>query len=154
MFIDKAYLFQGMSTEFMGEVSRNLTGESHTKGEVLFEAGDPADFLYVLEEGRVRLSSGDRGIVTHIVEKPGEALGWSSLVGRDVYSSSAECLSDTTLIKIGKVSLNEIFDRHPVCGLLLFRRLAGMLGERLVESYRQITAAHAGNEPRRYDYGG
>lgn len=154
MFIEKAYLFQGMSPEFMGELSRSLTREVHRKGDVLFKAGDPADFLYVIEEGRVRLSAGDRGIVTQIVEKEGDALGWSSLVGRDSYSSSAECLTDAALIRFRKDMLNEAFERHPSCGLLLFRRLARMLGERLVESYRQITAAHAEGESSRYGYGG
>ncbi len=154
MFIEKAYLFQGMSPEFMAEVSRNLTHELHRKGDPLFKAGDPADFLYVIEEGRVRLSAGERGIFTQIVENEGDALGWSSLVGRNVYSSSAECLTDARLVKIPKERLEEIFDRYPVCGLLLFRRLARMIGDRLVESYRQITAAHSDKEPAPYGYGG
>jgi len=154
MLIEKAYLFQGMSPEFMSEISRSLTCESRKKGDLVFKAEDPADFLYVIEEGRVRLSAGDRGIVAQIVEKEGDALGWSSLVGRDVYSSSAECLTDARLIRIRREKLNEIFDRYPVCGYLLFRRLARMLAERLVKSYRQITAAHADTEPHRYGYGG
>ena len=154
MFIEKAYLFQGMSPEFMEEISKNLTEEVHRKGDLLFKAGDRADFLYVIEEGRVRLSAGERGIVTRIVENQGDALGWSSLVGRDAYSSSAECLTDARLVKIPKDKLNEIFERHPVCGLLLFRRLARMIGERLVESYRQITAAHAEKGSTQYGYGG
>ena len=154
MFIEKAYLFHGMSPEFMDAISESLTRESHKRGDLLFKAGDPANHLYVIEEGRIRLSAGERGIVTQIVEKEGDALGWSSLVGRDVYSSSAECLTDSKLVKIPRERLNEIFDRYPVCGLLLFRRLAKMIGERLVQSYRQITAAHADREPSRYGYGG
>jgi CRP-like cAMP-binding protein len=154
MLIEKAYLFHGMSPEFMSEISRSLIYESRKTGDFVFKAGDPADSLYVIEGGRVRLSAGDRGIVTQIVEKEGDALGWSSLVGRDIYSSSAECLTDARLIRIRRDKLNEIFDRYPACGYLLFRRLARMLGERLVESYRQITAAHADREPSRYGYGG
>ncbi|MBZ5496498.1 MAG: cyclic nucleotide-binding domain-containing protein [Acidobacteriia bacterium] len=154
MFIEKAYLFQGMSPEFMDEISRSLTHESHQNGDLLFKAGDPAGFLYVIEEGRVRLSAGDRGIVTQIVENQGDAIGWSSLVGRDVYSSSAECLSDVRLVKIRRERLNEIFDRYPVCGLVLFRRLARMIGERLLKSYRQIAAAHESKGSGRYEFGG
>ncbi len=154
MFIGKAYLFQGMSAEFMEELSKSLTHETHATGDILFKTGDPAEFLYVIERGRVRLSAGDRGIVTHIVEKEGDALGWSSLVGREVYSGSAECLTDATLVRIGRETLYGIFERYPACGLILFRRLARMLGERLVESYQQITAAHGSNEPTQYGYGG
>ena len=154
MFIEKAYLFQGMTSEFMEEISKSLTHEAHAAGDTLFKAGDPAEFLYVIERGRFRLSAGDRGIVTHIVEKEGDALGWSSLVGREVYSSTAECLTDATVVRISRETLNGIFDRYPGCGLILFRRLARLLGERLVESHQQITAAHGSKEPTRYGYGG
>ncbi len=154
MFVEKGYLFQGMSPEFMDEISKSLIRETHAKGDMLFRAGDPADFLYVLETGRVRLSAGDRGIVTRIVEKEGDALGWSSLVGRESYSSSAECLADVRVVKIKKDVLNEIFNRHPACGLLLFRRLARLIGERLLENYHQISAHHAEKGTSSYGYSG
>jgi CRP-like cAMP-binding protein len=154
MFVEKGHLFQGMSPEFMAEIGSNLIPEVHTEGDVLFNAGDPADFLYVLEDGRVRLSAGERGIVTRIVEKEGDALGWSSLVGRESYSSSAECLTDARVVKIRKDVLNEIFNRHPACGMLLFRRLARLIGERLLENYHQISADHEGKGTHGYSYSG
>ncbi len=154
MFIEKAFLFHGMSGEFMEEISKSLTHEAHAAGDVLFRAGDPAEFLYVIERGRIRLSAGNRGLFSQIVEKEGDALGWSSLVGREVYSSTAECLTDARLIRIGRDALCRIFDRHPACGLILFRRLARTLGERLVESYQQIMAAHGSKDPTKYGYGG
>jgi CRP/FNR family cyclic AMP-dependent transcriptional regulator len=154
MFVEKGYLFQGMSPEFMDEISRSLIRETHAKGDLLFRAGDPADFLYVLEDGRVRLSAGDRGIVTRIVEKEGDALGWSSLVGREAYSSSAECLTDVRVVKIKNEVLNDIFNRYPACGLLLFRRLARLIGERLLENYHQISAHHAEKGTSGLGYGG
>jgi CRP-like cAMP-binding protein len=154
MFVEKGYLFQGMSPEFMDEISRSLIRETHAKGDLLFRAGDPADFLYVLETGRVRLSAGDRGIVTRIVEKEGDALGWSSLVGRESYTSSAECLADVRVVKIKKDVMNGIFDRYPACGMLLFRRLARLIGERLLENYHQISAQHAERGTSSYGYGG
>jgi len=154
MFVEKGYLFQGMSPEFTDEISRSLIHETHAKGDLLFKAGDPADFLYVLEDGRVRLSAGDRGIVTRIVEKEGDALGWSSLVGRESYSSSAECLTDARIAKIRKDELNGIFDRYPACGMLIFRRLARLIGERLLENYRQMSAHHEEKGASGYSYSG
>jgi CRP-like cAMP-binding protein len=154
MYIEKGYLFQGMSPEFTDEISNALARESYLKGDILFRAGDRAEFLYVLESGRVRLSAGDRGIVARIVEKEGDALGWSSLVGREAYSSSAECLTDVRIVKVQKDRLNAIFDHHPACGMLLFRRLARLIGERLLENYHQLSANHADKESPRYGYSG
>ena len=154
MFVEKGYLFQGLSPEFTDEISRCLIHETHAKGDLLFKAGNPADFLYVLEDGRVRLSAGDRGIVTRIVEKEGDALGWSSLVGRESYSSSAECLTDARIAKIRKDELNVIFDRYPACGMLIFRRLARLIGERLLENYHQMSAHHDEKATSGYSYSG
>jgi CRP-like cAMP-binding protein len=154
MLLEMAYLFQGMSPEFMRELEGCSTHETRGQGSILFRAGDPADCLYLIEAGRVRLSAGVHGTVTQIVEKQGDALGWSSLVGRDSYSSTAECLTDIKLVRISRDGLNGLFERYPACGVTLFRRLARMLGERLIESYRQISAAHAGAGTVRYRFGG
>jgi len=154
MYVEKGYLFQGMSPEFVDEISRGLIHETHAKGDPLFKAGSPADFLYVLEEGRVRLTAGDRGIVTRIVVIDGDALGWSSLVGRESYSSSAECLTNVRIAKIKKDVLNDIFDRYPACGMLIFRRLAKLIGERLLEHYHQISAHHTEKGTSGYSYSG
>ncbi len=102
----------------------------------------------------VRLSAGDRGIVTRIVEKEGDALGWSSLVGRESYSSSAECLTEARIAKIDKDVLNEIFNRHPDCGMLIFRRLARLIGERLLENYHQMSAQHEEKGTSGFSYSG
>jgi len=154
MFVEKGYLFQGLSAEFTDEIASGLMRETHAKGDLLFKAGDPADFLYVLEDGRVRLSAGDRGIVTRIVEKEGDALGWSSLVGRESYSSSAECLTDVRIAKIKKDVLNEILNNYPACGMIIFRRLARLIGERLLENYHQISSHHEEKGTSGYSYSG
>jgi CRP-like cAMP-binding protein len=59
-------------------------------------------------------------------------------VNRDVYSSTAECVVQTTLRKLHKDDLQKILDKDPANGLIFFRHLAGTLGERLVESYSRF----------------
>ena len=72
----------------------------------------------------------------------GEAFGWSSLVDRDTYTASAECLEPTRLIKIDKESLETIFRKDPMSGLIFYKRLAGIIGQRLVHSYNTILAEY------------
>jgi len=135
MFVQEADLFKGLSQETISEVSKIMVEQSSGKGDVLFNEGDPAENFYVLMEGRVRLSIGRGGEIEYTVSSPGEAFGWSSLVGRDVYTAEAECLTPCRLIKIERESLNKIFEKQPASGMLFFRQLAGAIGQRLIYTY-------------------
>ncbi|UCG13757.1 MAG: cyclic nucleotide-binding domain-containing protein [Deltaproteobacteria bacterium] len=135
MLIDQTDLARGMSWEFTNEVYDITTTESFAKGDFLFREGDHAKYFYVLLDGRVRLSMGETGQVVYIVDRPGEAFGWSSLVGREVYSASAECVLASKLLRIDKDELEKILERKPADGMTFFRRLAGILGERLLSIY-------------------
>jgi len=142
MFIKQANLFRDLSHHVVDEVTRCLIEESHPAGSFLFRYGEPADYLYILVEGRVRLSIGDQGHVALLVGDPGDAFGWSSLVERENYTASAECLIATRVKKIGKERLAMIFERDPASGLRFYKRLATLIAQRLTDTYKLIPAAH------------
>jgi CRP-like cAMP-binding protein len=142
MFIEDANLFRGLSRQLVEEIARASVEESRPAGAFLFKYGESADYLYVLVEGRVRLSIGDIGHIALIVGSPGDAFGWSSLVERENYTASAECLVPTRVTKIGKERLAAIFERDPASGLQFYRRLATLIAQRLTDTYRLIPAAH------------
>jgi CRP-like cAMP-binding protein len=135
MLIDQTDLGQGMSWEFTNELYAVTTTESFPEGDFLFREGDPAKYFYVLLEGRVRLSMGKTGKVVYIVHRPGETFGWSSLVGREVYSASAECVLPSKCFRIEKEAFDKVLERKTADGMIFFRRLAGILGERLINIY-------------------
>lgn len=147
MFIEKAYLFHGMSSGFMERLEASLKRESAQAGSFLFRKGDPAGYLYILEQGRVRLSYGEGGEVAFVVSNPGDAIGWSAAVGRDAYTASAECLSFVQLDKISSATLAGIFELDPASGLIFYKRLARTIGERLVGFYKLIPSAHEEKRP-------
>jgi CRP-like cAMP-binding protein len=140
MYIQEADIFKGLSQETMNQVSRIMVQQSCAKGEVLFTEGDPATHFYILMEGRVRLSVGKFGEIDYTVSNAGEAFGWSSLVGRDLYTAQAECVTPCELIKIKGESLNRIFEREPAGGMLFFKGLAAAIGQRLIHSYSTFLA--------------
>ena len=88
MFIENSYLFQSMSKETQNKVREVAVGESHPKGAFIFRVGEPANHLYILQEGRVRLSVGDKGHIAHVVSDPGDAIGWSSMVENEGYTAT------------------------------------------------------------------
>ncbi|MBI4965855.1 MAG: cyclic nucleotide-binding domain-containing protein [Desulfomonile tiedjei] len=138
MFLKEADLFMGLSQETMSEIGKIMVEESYNKGALLFSEGDPAQYFYVLQEGRVRLAIGKEGKIDYTVSNPGEAFGWSALVDRQCYTTAAECESPTKLIRIEKEKLNKVLERDPGGGMMFFKRLAGAIGERLIHSYNSF----------------
>ncbi|MGD8762853.1 MAG: hypothetical protein PVG87_11145, partial [Desulfobacteraceae bacterium] len=65
-------------------------------------------------------------------------IGWSSLIGRDVYSASAECLESTNLLRFDRERFLMILEDNSINQAILFKRLAEMLGNRLLELYPNI----------------
>ncbi len=66
-------------------------------------------------------------------------IGWSCLIGRDTYSASAECTAPTELLRFDRERFLQILTKNTANEALLFRRLAEMLGNRLLELYPTIT---------------
>lgn len=139
MYIKMSDFFMGMGKEFTMEVLDISERLSQKEGDRLFQEGDPAHHFYVLLKGRVQLSLGDTGPVVYMARQPGEIIGWSGLIGRDVYSASCECMEPTNLLKFDRDTFLEILKKYPQNEALLFKRLAEMLGNRLLEIYPTIS---------------
>ncbi len=135
MYIQQADLTRGIGRDFVKALTAISVKEAHEQGAYLFRKGDPANWAYLLLMGRVHLKIGETGHVVHIVSRPGETFGWSSLAGRSVFSSTAECVTQTNVRKLHREDLQKLLEKDPANGLIFFQRLAGMLGERLLESY-------------------
>ena len=138
MLLKQAELFWGLSHDCVEQIMANIVRESHPAGAVLFEKGGPADYFYTLLKGRINLTIGENGQMVFVVNHAGESFGWSSLVDRDTYSATAECMADTTVLKIERMRLDKVLTSYPLDAAQFMKRLAGMLGRRLLQSYQTI----------------
>jgi CRP-like cAMP-binding protein len=139
MYIKMSDFFMGMGKQFTIEVLDIAEKLFHNEGEILFHEGHPAKHFFVLLKGRVKLSLGETGPVVYMVRRPGEIIGWSGLIGRDTYSASGECMQETNLLKFDRDIFLKILKKYPRNEALLFKRLAEMLGNRLLELYPTIS---------------
>jgi CRP-like cAMP-binding protein len=139
MYLKQKDIFWAMSKEFVKEIMEISVTESHKEGEWLFHGGDSANAFYILLKGRIKLSLGETGHAVYIVSNAGEAFGWSSLIGRENFSASAECMTQTKLLKLDKNKLQKILRKDPANSLILFKRLAEIL-DRLLQSYMMISS--------------
>ena len=138
MYIKQSDLLLGTSMDFVKKFMDICRMVSHEKGDILFHENDQARHLYILLNGQVKLSVGGGGQVVYDVGQNGEAFGWSSLIGRDVYSASAECVEPTKLLIADRRELGKIIEEDPANGIIFLKQLAATLGNRLMETYKMI----------------
>jgi len=105
----------------VAQVSREMICEP---GALVSARGDWGERAYILQQGKVALHislrTGSRcgGEAAAMIDRPGQAFGWSVLVDEDRLSVRAQCVERTRLIAIDLRRL------APLDRLLILRRLA------------------------------
>ncbi len=107
-------------------------------GEYVFLLGDAADRLYVVLSGRIDLCFplSIHGAVTDVCVEPklpDQALGWSALVRPYRFTLSARAAELSELAMFTRQDLLKVFEADPVIGFLLTRRIAEVVGRRLLK---------------------
>ena len=138
MSIDLGDLSKGMGMIFMREFMETANRLTCDEGRVLFREGDITHHFYTLIQGELRLIIGNNEHHVYTVRQAGEIFGWSSLVGGNTYSATAICTKPSEMLRFDRDALVGLLGRHPECGFLFFKKLAEMLGKRLLKSYRII----------------
>jgi CRP-like cAMP-binding protein len=147
MFIDQADLFRHTSSRFIQRVMQIERRVLYQQGDFVFREGDPAGCFFVLLDGCVRIHTSEDGHTVHIVNRSGEAFGWSSLVNRPAFSASAQCTAPSTLLIFDRQHFGQIIDQEPADGVVFFKNLAQLLGHRLLQTYRRIGVDEKGQAP-------
>ena len=98
--------------------------------QILFHEGAPADGLYFLCLGAVKLFQSDRFGRDHIltVAGPGDVLSELSLDGPETHAVSAEALSECQVSHLSRDALTALLQRHPLLGVRLLSALGRALG--------------------------
>ncbi len=135
-------IFQGMSAPQQELMSALFIPYDCGDETVIFEQGDPAEFLYIVVNGEVIVSfkpdDGPAIIVARI--HPGGVVGWSAALGSRMYTSGAYCTGDTRLLRIRGTDLRKICEQYPETGVILLDRLAAVIAQRLTSTHDQVLA--------------
>ena len=135
--IGASELFNGMPAETIDALTALATRQTCQAGAMLYRPGDPADDFFVLESGRVEflIGRGDRTAPGGFMLKKGEVFGWAALLdGYPARIASARCLEAAALLRINGKSALGVLERDPRAGLVVMRRLAGLIARYLASS--------------------
>lgn len=132
----RSAIFRGIPDHDVAALRMRGQTVTFEAGDLLFERGQDANRLMILQEGVVELLFplvilGVTREVTMESKQPGEVVAWSSLVSPYHFTLSARCATDCTLVSFAREALYAFFDEDPHTGFLFMRNLAGVIGRRL-----------------------
>jgi CRP-like cAMP-binding protein len=119
-------------------------------GSVMFEEGDDAGELFVLQEGKVALQmllpkvNGQTGRkITVDVVNYREVVGWSALVEPFKYPFRAICLQNVEALSLGGDRLRLLLREEPKIGYKVLNELIKAVATRLHETSRVLITERA-----------
>ncbi len=135
-----ASLFADISAAGRRELEARAVERRFAAGEVLFTAGSPARGLFVIAEGRVRVTRGGHGR-PHVVheEGPGGTLGEIPVFDGGSYPATAVAREPTRCVVYTPQAIAAAMDVDPKVGWVIARGLARRVRE-LLERVDRFTA--------------
>jgi CRP/FNR family cyclic AMP-dependent transcriptional regulator len=135
---DKVDLFKerGLSAAEMKLLATFSTEERFNEGSMMFREGERGDKLYIVLDGRVRISKFIPGVGEEAltVLDRGEFFGEMALIDDAVRSADAKAHEgDATVLSIDRATLNEILSMDPHASLQFLNLLCRMISRRLRE---------------------
>ena len=146
--LENSSLFHGVPQEYLKEILPICQEEVAVQDAVVVKQGEPAHYIYLVEEGRVALNmeldrpdGSSTGNTTVASIGPGESFGWSALVEPYVGAHSATAVELSRVVAIKAEALLKTLGKRPEVGFLVMSNVASLIAERLVET-REALAYH------------
>ncbi|MEQ9591618.1 MAG: Crp/Fnr family transcriptional regulator [Cyclobacteriaceae bacterium] len=146
-----ASLLNGLSQEELDAINVHKTCIKYKKGQNIFYEGTRPTGLYCMNGGKVKVYKNNVQGKEYIIyiAKPGDFLGYRSLLSEEQYSASATVLEDAKICFIPKDRFMEVLQKNP----LFMRRVVkavchemGIMEEKMAElahkSVRERLAAN------------
>jgi len=117
----QAVLFSSLKPAELEELAGLTTERCFQAGQYIFWEGDSGEHLFLVAEGRVKiskLSSQGKEVILAFFS-PGEIFGEVALFEGRVYPASAQASADARVLAIGRRDFLNILSRHPdIIGVL------------------------------------
>ena len=119
-------LFEGLSPDELAHVMSGVTRHLFAPGQFIFHAGDPADQMFLLKAGRVKLTkvTEEGNEITLDIRKAGDFLGESMLSESSEFPVSAVCMEETGTCGFTRAGFERLVMTYPGVGLQVMKNLS------------------------------
>ncbi|MBF0537500.1 MAG: Crp/Fnr family transcriptional regulator [Nitrospirae bacterium] len=128
--------FKGLNDIEIEEIVPYLQHVSYKKREMVFSEGERSEWLYIVIEGKVKitkLSNDGKEIILEIIQV-GELFGAVAVFKDFPYPANAVAMEPTRALKVSRKDLLKLLDRYPT----LMLSLTSIIGDRMKESYEML----------------
>jgi hypothetical protein len=125
----KVDILQGLSEEEVQSIAQFFEEEDVAAGVTLCEEGASAERLYVLEQGRVSITSKKGG--QYDIDIPGKIVGWSFLVPPFLYTATAVSTAPSRVLVIKSPDFYYVIHKEPAMGMKVINNLSQVIASRL-----------------------
>jgi len=135
-------VFGALRSEQVNAISEAAEKVTCSAGDVVYERGGPADHFFVVLDGEVTLKMPGRSGVSVVIDQLGKGQMFGSCVCfyHDAYALTAQCTSDTVLLKVKSPVLKDLMDKDLVMGYALQTRISEIYFTRYIETMKKLQA--------------
>ena len=101
-------LFEEMPIKALSKINEKLDAVLLPPNEAVFEKGEEADSMYIIESGRAQVE-----LDAPIILEKGDYFGEMGLVNNNPRTATITTLEEVKLLQLKKEDLEELFDEHP-----------------------------------------
>src|SRR5437016_5767003 len=128
-FLKRNTLFGPLGDEVIAELVEALKLVQMEKGGVVLRADEPGNGLYIIRNGRVRISAqedaGQEKAVAYLGR--GDAIGELALLTAEAQTFNAIADTPCEFLTLSKADFDKILEKHPLVGIHLSRALSKRL---------------------------
>jgi len=110
---------------FLAAVNHNRTITKYRKGDVVFHQSDPADAVFYVQKGRIKIvvasEQGKEAVIALL--GPGEFFGEGCLIGQPLRLATARAMADSAVMRVGKAEMTRVIHDEPAFGELFIAHL-------------------------------
>lgn len=146
--------FSDTSDELVARVARMSKLESYRKGDLIFAEGNPADGMYIVASGAIKvykIGTDGREHILHVAE-PGDTFGEVAVFLGMGYPAYAGAVKDSLTLFVRRQPLMELLERSPNLAFEILGSLAAWT-HRLVNKVESFTLKDAGARLAQYMLG-
>ncbi len=113
-------------------LAKYLTHHAMHKASIIFEEGNPGDFMLIVIEGRISIyKSGEHGRQLLSTEARGRVIGEMAMIDQERRSATCVSETDCELLILTHFNMQSMAKAHPVVAYHFMTNLARILSRRL-----------------------
>ncbi len=139
LLLQEVEILQSVSTEYLGHIAVITEEIEFQGGDIIYREGEPANAMYVVINGEVRIHRGDREV---LIAKPKSVFGVWALFEEEERVVTATCLTDSRILCLEQNDFHDLLADHSE----ITRSVLGGMAKKLRGLVGRVSLPNAGKK--------